>query len=107
MKTVVTSAPLQPSHGCRQIRSEYQYPEVVGSQQLMGHRVVGGEVADPAFHQWSPRAYFVVKRPGSAPTFGWAINLPCKSPCRAPIAAPPRRNPCIASQCNLSFTGPP
>ena len=27
----------------------------------MGDRVVGGEVADPAFHQRAARAYFVVK----------------------------------------------
>lgn len=61
MQEVVAGAALEPSQGRGQIRSEDHHPEVVGPQQLVGERVIGGQVGDAALHQFAPDPDFVVE----------------------------------------------
>ena len=81
MQQIVARAALQPAQRRRQIRAHVHHPEVVGSQQLVGEGVVGGQVVDAAFHQRPLGAQFARRtapdrRPPSDRRSTWPAGRP-------------------------------
>ena len=63
MKKIVARAASPASAvGAGRFDPVHHHPEVVGSQQLVGERMVDGQVADAALHQRAQRPQFVVER---------------------------------------------